>query len=29
MGEMSGFNPEMKSLYLSKYADLLSILYDS
>ena len=29
MGEMSGFNPEMKSLYLSKYAYLLSILYDS
>lgn len=22
MGEMSGFNPEMKSMYLSKYADL-------
>lgn len=29
MGEMSGFNQEMKSLYLSKYTDLLSILYDS
>ena len=29
MGEMSGFNPEMKRLYPSKYADLLSILYDS
>ncbi|CAH3166980.1 unnamed protein product, partial [Porites lobata] len=27
MGEMSGFNPEMKRLYLSKYVDLLSILY--
>ena len=29
MGEMSGFNPEMKRLYLSKYVDLLSILYGS
>ena len=29
MGETSGFNPEMKRLYLSKYVDLLSILYGS
>ena len=29
MGEMSGFNPEMKRLHLSKYVDLLSILYGS
>ena len=29
MGEMAGFNPEIKRLYLSKYVDLLSILYGS
>ena len=29
MGEMSGFNPEMKRLYLSKYVDILSILCGS
>ena len=29
MGEMSSFNPEMKRLYLSKYVDLISILYGS
>lgn len=29
MGEMSGFDPEMKRMYLSKYVDLLSIVNDS